>query len=174
MIRKDKSTKENREFWEYVERIAKDVDENFPSWKKGGANMNDNENKTNAPTINLLPCPFCGGEAKPERQHGDIGSTWAVICVGNKKCPCYCHRPYADVDKATAIQMWNTRNEADALRAEVGNALENAFDVHQKMVTTYSPTGQQVHACEMCNALNDVAAAIKPNAAGGEGERNEL
>lgn len=59
-----------------------------------------------------MPCPFCGGEAKPERQHGDIGSTWAVICVGNKKCPCYCHRPYADVDKATAIQMWNSRHAA--------------------------------------------------------------
>jgi len=57
----------------------------------------------------LKPCPFCGGQAELERQEGDIGDTWAVICVGNKECPCYCHRPYAVVSKSTAIRKWNTR-----------------------------------------------------------------
>lgn len=36
ILRKNKSTPENREFWEFVERTARDVEQNFPQWKRGG------------------------------------------------------------------------------------------------------------------------------------------
>lgn len=59
--------------------------------------------------IELLPCPFCGGEAELEFQIGDIGDTWAVICVGNKMCPCYSHRVYCLATQMEAIDNWNRR-----------------------------------------------------------------
>lgn len=79
-------------------------------------NMNDNENKTNTPTIKLLPCPFCGMDdvglgykphpAEPDKYHG-------VACL-----ECGGHGGFFQTEHL-AITNWNTRNEADALRAEV-------------------------------------------------------
>lgn len=65
---------------------------------------------TNNNTQELLPCPFCCGEAKLEYQRGDAGNTWAVICTGKKECPLYCHRPYTVCTKEQAIAFWNTRH----------------------------------------------------------------
>lgn len=35
LLAKDRSTPENRAFWDYVERTAKDV-RGWPDWKRGG------------------------------------------------------------------------------------------------------------------------------------------
>jgi hypothetical protein len=37
MLRKNKDTVENREFWEYVEKTSAEV-QNWPAWKIGGPN----------------------------------------------------------------------------------------------------------------------------------------
>lgn len=29
-------SEENREYWEYVEKTSKEVEETYPNWKKGG------------------------------------------------------------------------------------------------------------------------------------------
>lgn len=35
-LKKRKDTPELKEFWEYIEKTSKDVENNFPDWKKGG------------------------------------------------------------------------------------------------------------------------------------------
>ena len=57
-------------------------------------------------TYKLLPCPFCGGEARPMAQHWDDGShVWWVECrvcgAEAKRCD----------DGLEAIAAWNTRAE---------------------------------------------------------------
>lgn len=82
--------------------------------------MNDNEN-TNAPIKlpDLLPCPFCGGPGYlcqiPSAAGGDR-FIWIAKCSAEEGCGVEflgCSR------KVDAIKEWNTRNAADALRAEV-------------------------------------------------------
>lgn len=41
MIRKNLSTQENRDFWAFVEKTAKDVEDNFPAWKRGDTTQMD-------------------------------------------------------------------------------------------------------------------------------------
>lgn len=54
----------------------------------------------------LLPCPFCGGEALAEH----VGDKWVVVC-GNEEidaCPAFITwGVYAR--EADAVEVWNTR-----------------------------------------------------------------
>lgn len=62
----------------------------------------------------LLPCPFCGGEAKVKMLDGDPCYK-VVICL-----TCYaCTQPIEGLDAATSV--WNTRAnpELDSLKARV-------------------------------------------------------
>lgn len=55
--------------------------------------------------VKLKPCPFCGGEAKAEKEIGGIH--WKVKC---KRCSCEVGRYWYDT-KARAVVAWNTRKE---------------------------------------------------------------
>ena len=48
----------------------------------------------------LLPCPFCGGEAR--RYYGNT-DCYGITC---KKCTC---KIYGYANKASATRAWNTR-----------------------------------------------------------------
>ena len=55
--------------------------------------------------IKLLPCPFCGGEAKFEINREMGGTQYQVLCT---KCPTTVGR-YWFWKKEDAINSWNTR-----------------------------------------------------------------
>ena len=55
--------------------------------------------------IKLLPCPFCGGEAKLEINREMGGTQYQVLCT---KCPTTVGR-YWFWKKEDAINLWNTR-----------------------------------------------------------------
>ena len=59
----------------------------------------------------LLPCPFCGGDAKTD-QWNDYGKIIAQICCGNTRCPI---GPITDeLPLAEAVAAWNTRADRQA------------------------------------------------------------
>ena len=63
-IAKDKSNDENREYWEYIERSSREVEETYPNWKKGGERTLNLSNADNG--MNDLNCrvePANGSEA---------------------------------------------------------------------------------------------------------------
>ncbi len=146
--------------------------------------MNDNENKTNAPTINLLPCPFCGGKANIIAEIDEPDETprfWHVSCDKG------CVSTWTTGVKAVSVKTWNTRNEADALRAEVEGyrqLLAEAIYVELDQWAIYNnfPFGKQagdgrirlLKKYETNQSFDDrdfdtvleAYAAIKPNAAG--------
>jgi Lar family restriction alleviation protein len=70
-------------------------------------------------TPKLLPCPFCGGEArlyrKPWSGHGEGGEYSVVAC---KSCPADVQAQDYTPDDARAIELWNAR---PALRAFIGS-----------------------------------------------------
>lgn len=55
-------------------------------------------------TGDLLPCPFCGDEARMV----EFGRNFEVTCIG-----CYA-RGLITQDKAKAFRLWNTRATSDA------------------------------------------------------------
>jgi Lar family restriction alleviation protein len=61
-------------------------------------------------TPKLLPCPFCGGEArlyrKPWSGHGEGGEYSVVAC---KSCPADVQAQDYTPDDARAIELWNAR-----------------------------------------------------------------
>ena len=116
--------------------------------------MNDNENKTNAPTIE--PCPFCGGEAVL----GENVQGWHYFYVECEQCDYCLDMPTRD----GAIENWNKRaalNEADALRSILADAL---VVIERSKGITESRADYD----DLCTVRNRINAAIKPNAAAGE------
>ena len=70
--------------------------------------------------IKLLPCPFCGGEAKIESISNSIGD---ILLVGYKvKCTqCYAStlpNNYTG-DKQEAIKRWNTRKPMERIAEQI-------------------------------------------------------
>ncbi len=76
--------------------------------------------------VTLLPCPFCGGEARIEPwidAKGDMDAGNMISC-SNETCaiaPCL-----AEDDRATAIAAWNTRLSAKPADPAMGK-VERAF-----------------------------------------------
>ncbi len=68
--------------------------------------------KQQKPKEHLLPCPWCGSEARVEQQNifGDV--CWNIVCKGYG-CPGYCdaHSFVTAATKAEAIKIWNTRDD---------------------------------------------------------------
>lgn len=149
--------------------------------------MNDNENKTNAPIIKLLPCPFCGSDDVQIRTR----KTTIVECAE-------CKALVIKAMKRVATAAWNKRaalNEADALRAEVEGYRAmladeefcevNLWSYHPLCHDTPVSIAESAGKWRWYDALNEgklvpnspefdtlleAYAAIKPNAAaGGEG-----
>ena len=97
----------------------------------------------------LLPCPFCGGEAK--LMHMDLDSieegwkVWGVWCVDDLNADDYCsHGHFIDnyATEAEAIDAWNTRAE-------------------RTTTMTTDEGSQNWYSCDTCDA--DGYAAALPN-----------
>jgi len=155
--------------------------------------MNDNENKTNAPTIELLPCPFCGATPNVEQIGNDATRKVRSRKTGIRvKCPTFgcCTEKFVGIIRESfewatnaVIENWNKRaalNEADALRAEVEGYRAMLADANRiyyehplRVCKTYhgdwaiyddiGPIND-----ERFNTALAAYAAIKPNAAAGE------
>lgn len=64
----------------------------------------------NGETIELLPCPFCGGQASMTFSTFDLCDGWHVACVGSKDCVLFGSEPYRPSDTLEeARKIWNTR-----------------------------------------------------------------
>lgn len=67
------------------------------------------------PTIELLPCPFCGGEAELESDDGATGAQHFVECCSHECIGFF--RPYNTfATKSDAAKAWNTRAALAAQR----------------------------------------------------------
>lgn len=56
--------------------------------------------------IKLLPCPFCGYEAKSVKAHGIFEKPYVVVCENEK---CRASVGMFSATKEEAIKQWNTR-----------------------------------------------------------------
>lgn len=81
----------------------------------------------------LLPCPFCGGEARYYHRPDTTGwsNTEWVSCVGDCGASTCMHET-----KEEAIAAWNTRND-DLVQAAVAAALREAADAVYKWGDIY-------------------------------------
>lgn len=57
----------------------------------------------------LLPCPFCGGEAKVAHEYTEAWKLEYVMCFR-----CGCSTPPA-ISEDTVIQIWNTRKPMERI-----------------------------------------------------------
>ena len=96
-------------------------------------------------SITLLPCPFCGGEAKLTEYHGDPKVTCADCCV-------YVMNP-------DAVKDWNTRNPGAsgvAVGEDGGSVLSNSGHSHSpasaepESASDYIPFKSGDTHCEDC------------------------
>jgi hypothetical protein len=74
----------------------------------------------------LLPCPFCGGEATIDdvstSYRSDLKPVWGIYCSDQS---CSIELWSSDEDRQAAITAWNTRAHTDAQRiAELEAALQ--------------------------------------------------
>lgn len=74
------------------------------------------EREKGRPRADILPCPFCGGEARirEDRSRAEEGTIlYAVSCV-DEDCPGYSFMPDGDApeDEDAAVRKWNRRKKA--------------------------------------------------------------
>ena len=68
----------------------------------------------------LLPCPFCGGEAKVAHEYTEAWKLEYVMCFR-----CGCSTPPA-ISEYTVIQIWNTIKPMERIVEKLENELELA------------------------------------------------
>lgn len=67
--------------------------------------MTMTDSATDNQTTELLPCPFCGGEAEPFNPFDNADGTWCVLCS-----ECAAATGFEQTE-AEAIAAWNARAE---------------------------------------------------------------
>jgi Lar family restriction alleviation protein len=68
----------------------------------------------------LLPCPFCGGEAGVGSDDAYDDVTWQVFC---KQCYATIERDLRD----HAVALWNTRSTPTIVERRIGELAERAY-----------------------------------------------
>lgn len=82
--------------------------------------------------IKLLPCPFCGGEAKTGYAINDY-NRWGVICTNCEACVEVAEwKGVADTEE-NAIRAWNTRKPMQ----EICERLEELFKYNSEQADIY-------------------------------------
>ena len=107
-----------------------------------------------AETVELKPCPFCGGQQIAIAPQAEW---WTVIC---KACGSSCGTCDAE---AEAIAAWNTRTQADALSVmrKAEGALRNIDALARKVQDNAGPNGNMAHVQGFAAAaLDNLRAAI--------------
>jgi Lar family restriction alleviation protein len=84
------------------------------------------EREKGRPRADILPCPFCGGEARirENRSRAEEGTIlYAVSCV-DEDCPGYSFMPDGDApeDEDAAVRKWNRRKKAARANRKGGKA----------------------------------------------------
>ena len=84
------------------------------------------DTSTNTSTVQLLPCPFCGGEARLKEYTEPIKISW-IKCndCGVESLP------FDTIEKA--ITAWNTRNPME----RIVERLESEFNKHRDAKKTH-------------------------------------
>lgn len=110
--------------------------------------------------IKLLPCPFCGGEAKIRSRKSIYNSErtlWSIWCVG-------CGVGRGDIfaefyDKENAIDWWNTRKPMQ----EIKNKLEEQLIEVEKVINGCAFKGLPYYdsAKDFSNGINISMAIVK-------------
>ena len=101
----------------------------------------------------LLPCPFCGGEAhtiEPAR----YGKRWGVLC----ECGAFMGFKRTE---AEAIQAWNTRKPMQNIEAYVRMAIQEAERTCKLIPTRgkkYRPHAPTL-TCSNCGAVYELSEA---------------
>jgi Lar family restriction alleviation protein len=81
--------------------------------------------------VQLLPCPFCGGEADILKAATNICDYW-VTCAN-----CGADGPWKDT-RAETIAAWNTRHTATAEALEAMREAREALVTAEKVFATYA------------------------------------
>lgn len=120
----------------------------------------------------LLPCPFCGGEAEIEPKNWAGRDFMGVFC---KECLIF--QDGRSSTDAEAIALWNTRHRIAALSrqeasGEVREALSEALDLVDGLYRTY---GLELNGVDAATArkCRDIALSAQPLADAGDVEREE-
>jgi Restriction alleviation protein Lar len=103
--------------------------------------------------VQLLPCPFCGGEAECDSQQpyralssGRIGTRFAIYCTSCDADMGFCREDIESRDWEAAaeqiIAAWNTRHTATADALE---AMREALEAHDKNGTVEFANLKMVH-----------------------------
>lgn len=88
-----------------------------------------------ADDVKLLPCPFCGAEAKLRAD--DCGDAWTPECTNTE---CSVDFPWY-WDKADAVAVWNTRAKPAVGPATAGVLDQVARSLRRMDLTPKSPFG---------------------------------
>ena len=110
----------------------------------------------------LLPCPFCGGEAKFTYHNGSWPDHCYNVECADWKCP---SRSGGRSSEAYAAELWNTRSDA-AVKAARREALEEAAKVADHIMRDYAELTYSPHHDKMQNAAKtycagEIATAIR-------------
>lgn len=100
----------------------------------------------------LLPCPFCGGEARIHASHHGDTHYYQVECGNEYDCGAWpavrvCHT------EAEAIAAWNTRHErtCEVLGEDYDELLE-VWETELSCGHTYNGMAKYVRYCPKCGA----------------------
>ena len=98
-------------------------------------------------TTELLPCPFCGGEAKLSHYETFDNDEWAVECMGVCEIqPATC----LFFTKEQAIEAWNTRTPEQAIAATLGSG--TCRNVHKEWEKSSFAGACTSFCCSECGA----------------------
>lgn len=110
------------------------------------------------PTITLLPCPFCGGEAVSVigmREHKDFGVRCGVAkCYASIGC-------HGETQKQAA-EKWNTRTASLAAQDGLVEALELAFDFAVKVDALLTPLKSEWQDVNMWTEYDEGVYQMRP------------
>lgn len=106
-------------------------------------------------TDELLPCPFCGGEAEVWSHHYEKDITlWQVRCSIRPyevETACYASESFISFDtEEEAIEAWNTRAER-TFPDEVQEAQHHLFELERITGETWRPD----RTCTIVDHFND-------------------
>jgi hypothetical protein len=142
---KNKSTPENRAFWEHVEGIATQVRE------RRGADMSQE----------LKPCPFCGKQAKTQTNRAG----GLVIFCNSLECELLSIDGEAEDEheNAALIAAWNTRSDAHLLRSHEALvlALTNCRNGLELLLQSHKPE----HPDDPFDTINELRETVKNSTA---------
>lgn len=98
----------------------------------------------------LLPCPFCGGEADIKKW---TSTPFAIVVCKTKDCPCSSFGTNCYNNEQEAIEAWNTRTErtCKVLNEEVDDLYETVF-TNLSCGHYYNGCKEFVNYCPRCGA----------------------